>query len=123
MFKPTFPLVSSLTSARMRRAEAAAFVLAFSLVVSSNAMGQNSGADVYKAKCQMCHGADLKGNTPGGKMTHALPLDTPEVMKKTDADLTATTKNGENKMPAFAAKLSDAQIKEVIAYIRTLQKR
>ncbi len=123
MFKPTFPLVSSLTSARMRRAEAAAFVLAFSLVVSSNAMGQNSGADVYKAKCQMCHGADLKGNTPGGKMTHALPLDTPEVMKKTDADLTATTKNGKNKMPAFAAKLSDAQIKEVIAYIRTLQKR
>lgn len=123
MFKPTFPLVSSLTSARMRRAVSAAMVLGAGLAVSCAAMGQNSGADVYKAKCQMCHGADLKGNTPGGKMTHALPLDTPEVMKKTDADLTATTKNGKNKMPAFAAKLSDAQIKEVIAYIRTLQKR
>ncbi len=94
------------------------------LVVGSyNAQGQSSGADVYNAKCKMCHGADLKGNTPGGKMTHAQPLDSPEVMKKSDADLIATTRNGKNKMPAFAAKLSDPQIKAVIAYIRTLQKK
>ena len=102
----------------------ATLVLALAAAFSAlPARAQSSGADVYKAKCQMCHGADLKGNTPGGKMTHAQPLDSPEVIRKSDADLIATTKNGKNKMPAFAAKLSDAQIHSVIAYIRTLQKK
>ena len=87
------------------------------------AQGQSSGVDVYNAKCKICHGADLKGDTPGGKMTHAQPLDSPEAVKKSDADMIATTRNGKNKMPAFAAKLSDPQIKAVIAYIRTLQKK
>ena len=97
-------------------------LLALALCATS-ARAQSSGADVYQSKCKMCHGADLKGNTPGGKMTHAQPLDTPEVIKKTDADLIATTKKGKNKMPEFATKLSDAQINSVIAYIRTLQKK
>lgn len=109
------------SSRRMRLATMAALALLF--VGSACAQGQSSGADVYNAKCKMCHGADLKGNTPGGKMTHAQPLDSPEVVKKSDADLIATTRNGKNKMPAFAAKLSDPQIKAVIAYIRTLQKK
>ncbi len=101
-----------------------AFVLTVAAALSTlPSQAQSSGADVYKAKCQMCHGADLKGNTPGGRMTHAQPLDTPEVIKKSDANLIATTKNGKNKMPAFAAKLSDAQITSVIAYIRALQKK
>ena len=26
-----------------------------------------SGADIYKSKCQMCHAADGSGNTPAGK--------------------------------------------------------
>ena len=89
----------------------------------ASGLAQSSGADVYAAKCRMCHGVDLKGDTPGGRMTHAKPLDTPEVIRKSDADLIATTKTGKNKMPAFASKLSDAQIKSVIAYIRTLQKK
>jgi cytochrome c551 len=102
---------------------AVALALLCTLACASAALAESSGADIYKSKCQMCHGADLKGNTPGGKMTHTQPLDTPEVIAKTDADLTATTKNGRKKMPAFASKLSDAQIHSVIAYIRTLQKK
>jgi mono/diheme cytochrome c family protein len=39
-----------------------------------------------------------------------------------DDDLIAVTTNGKNKMPAYKGKLTDAQIKEVIAYIHTLQK-
>ncbi len=100
------------------------FLALLALVLcAATAQAQSYGADIYQSKCKMCHGVDLKGNTPGGKMTHAQPLDTPEVIKKTDADLIATTKKGKNKMPEFATKLSDAQISSVIAYIRTLQKK
>jgi mono/diheme cytochrome c family protein len=37
--------------------------------------------------------------------------------------LIATTKKGKGKIPEFGTKLSDSQIKEVIAYVRTLQKK
>jgi cytochrome c6 len=91
--------------------------------VAAPAFAQTSGADVYKAKCQMCHAADGSGDTPAGKAMKAMPLTSPEVVKKSDSELIAVTKDGKGKMPAYASKLSDSQIKEVIAYIRTLQKK
>ena len=44
------------------------------------------------------------------------------MVKASDAQFIASTKNGKNKMPAYNGKLTDAQIKDVVAYIRTLQK-
>ena len=52
----------------------------------------------------------------------AHPFNSPDVLKESDADLIAVIKNGKNKMPAFAGKLTDAQITDVVAYIHTLQK-
>jgi cytochrome c6 len=92
------------------------------LTVSTMGFAQTSGADIYKSKCQMCHAADGSGNTPAGKSTKARPFNSPEVMKLSDEDLINVTKNGHAKMPAFAGKLTDAQIKDVIAHIHTLQK-
>lgn len=82
-----------------------------------------SGADTYKSKCQMCHAADGSGDTPAGKSTKARPFTDPDVMKMSDDDLIAITKNGHGKMPAYAGKLTDPQIKDVVAHIRTLQKK
>jgi cytochrome c6 len=62
------------------------------------------------------------GNTPAGKAMKARPFNAPDVLKESDADLTAVIKNGKNKMPAFTGKLTDPQIADVVAYIRTLQK-
>jgi cytochrome c6 len=81
-----------------------------------------AGADTYKAKCQMCHAADGSGNTPAGKAMKALPLNSPDLIKASDADLIAATTNGKGKMPAYGTKLSAAEIKSSIAYVRTLQK-
>ena len=89
----------------------------------SSALAQESGADIYKSKCQMCHAADGSGDTPAGKSMKATPLNSGDAVKASDADLIAVTKNGRNKMPAFAGKLTDAQITDVIAHIRTLQKK
>ena len=93
------------------------------LASSTLSLAQGSGEDTYKAKCQMCHAADGTGNTPAGKAMKALPFHSPDILKEPDAALTAAIKNGKGKMPAFAGKLTDAQITDVVAYIHTLQKK
>jgi mono/diheme cytochrome c family protein len=81
-----------------------------------------AGADTYKAKCMMCHGADGTGSTPAGKAMGALPFKTAALVKASDADLIAATTNGKGKMPAYKSQLTAPQIAGVISYIRTLQK-
>lgn len=85
-------------------------------------MAQNNGADIYKAKCQMCHGPDGTSNTPAGRAIKAASFKSPALVKASDADLIASVKNGKGKMPAYAGKLTDEQIKAAVAYIRTLQR-
>lgn len=93
------------------------------LMTLTTASAQTTGADVYKSKCQMCHGPDGRANTPAGKMMKAIPFDSPALVKKTNAELIKATEDGKGHMPAYKGKLTDAQIKNVIAYIRTLQKK
>ncbi|HEV2579005.1 MAG TPA: cytochrome c [Acidobacteriaceae bacterium] len=92
------------------------------LMGSSTCLAQ-SAAEIYVAKCQMCHGADGSADTPAGKALKARPVKSPDFLKESDADLIAIIKNGKNKMPAFAGKLTDSQIAEVVAYVHTLQKK
>jgi len=94
-----------------------------SLFIAGTLSFAQSGADTYKSKCQMCHGADGTGDTPAGKSTKVRSFSSPEVLKMSDDDLIAVTTNGKNKMPAYKGKLTDAQIKDLIAYIHTLQKK
>jgi mono/diheme cytochrome c family protein len=99
---------------------AAAMLLAFSIAAPVSA--QTSGAATYKAKCAMCHGTDGLAATPMAKSMKILSFKAPEMVKASDAQLIASTANGKNKMPAYKGKLTDAQIKDVVAYIRTIQK-
>jgi len=77
------------------------------------------GAATYKAKCAMCHGPDGSKENPAMNMK---ALSGPDVQKKTDAQLIESTTKGVGKMPGYAGKLSDDEIKATIAYIRTLKK-
>ena len=92
------------------------------VLTQKSAFSQTSGADTYKSKCAMCHGADGLGETPAGKMMKTPSFKSPESVKATDSEMIEVTKNGKAKMTAFKDKLTDAQIKDVVAYIRTLQK-
>jgi mono/diheme cytochrome c family protein len=75
-----------------------------------------SAADTYKAKCAMCHGADGSKSMMGAK-----PLNGAEVQKMSDADLNAAITDGKGKMPAYKGKLTDAQIGDLVKFIRTLK--
>ena len=95
--------------------------LALALAMPAISVAQGSGADLFKAKCAMCHGADGSASTGMGKSMGLKPLGSPEVQKMSDADLTALITNGKGKMPAAKGKLTDAEISSVVKYVRTLK--
>ena len=85
-------------------------------VGSTQAVAQDAAA-TYKAKCAMCHGADGKGGKMGTR-----DFASAEVKAETDAQLTDIITKGKGKMPAYSGKLKDTEIKDLVAYIRTLAK-
>jgi cytochrome c6 len=97
-------------------------VLAAGLALCSTSAAADDAAATYKAKCAMCHGADGKGDTPVGKKMGIRDFTSPEVQKMSDDELIAVTTKGKNKMPAYENKLSAAQIKDLVTYIRQLAK-
>lgn len=102
---------------------ATAILLVFALLMLINPAGRaDDTAALYQSKCKMCHGDDGSGNTPTGKAMKVTDLRSEEIQKKTDAQLIESTANGKNKMPAFKGKLTDAQIKNSVAYFRSLAK-
>jgi mono/diheme cytochrome c family protein len=86
------------------------------------AVAQNSGADIYKAKCQSCHGAEGTPNPGIAKAMGVKPVSDPSVKSLSEAQMITDTTNGKAKMPAFKGKLTDAQIKASVDYFRSLAK-
>jgi mono/diheme cytochrome c family protein len=78
--------------------------------------------------CAQCHGKDGKANTKMGKVLNAKDLTDPKVQAAfTDAKATQSIKegvkqNGKTTMKAFGGKLTDDEIKALVAYVRTLKK-
>jgi cytochrome c6 len=81
---------------------------------------QATGADTFKSKCATCHGADGSGTTPMGQKMKVRDLRSPEVQKQTDEELTAAIKNGRPPMPAYGKSLASADIRQLVAYLRSI---
>jgi mono/diheme cytochrome c family protein len=81
-----------------------------------------AGAATFKTKCVLCHGADGAGSTPLGKQLQAANLRSKEVQKRSDAELHKIVHDGEANMPPFGEQLTDAEIDQVIQYVRELAK-
>lgn len=83
---------------------------------------------LWDANCAQCHGKDGKADTKMGKTLQAKDLTDPKVQAEfTDAKATESIKNGvkqngKTTMKAFGGKLSDDEIKALVAYVRTLKK-
>jgi len=91
-------------------------------IMAASTMAIAQGADVYKTKCQSCHGAT---GVPSAGMAKAMglkPVTDPAVKGMSEDKMIAVTTNGEGKMPAFKGKLTDAQIKDAVTYYRSLMK-
>jgi len=92
------------------------------LVAGAVGFAQSSGEAVYKAKCQSCHGAEGMPNPGIAKAMGVKPANDSAVKSQSEAQMIAVTTNGKGKMPAFKGKLTDAQIKDSVAYFRTFAK-
>jgi mono/diheme cytochrome c family protein len=90
----------------------------FGLAPSVGAADDAAGAQTYKSNCVVCHGADGTG-TPTGKSLMAPDLHSDAVQKMTVAQMTTQVSDGKNNMPPFKSTLSEDQIKDVVAYVRT----
>lgn len=93
------------------------------------------GEKLYLQHCAACHGAKLEGQPawqkrlPNGRMPAPPHDDSGHTWHHPDEVLFGITKQGlvppyapagyESDMPAFAGKLSDAEIRAVLAYIRS----
>jgi cytochrome c6 len=89
----------------------------------ASAWAEPPAAGVYKTKCAACHGAVGDASTPAGKALKVPSFTSEAVLKDTDADMLAIAKNGKGKMPAWHDKLSEDQLKDLIAFIHTMQKK
>jgi cytochrome c len=80
------------------------------------------GKDVFDQKCAMCHFADsdAKKIGPGLKGIGKRGTFTVNNNKVTDDSLKTWIENGDSLMPPFKDVLDDAQIRDVIAYVKTL---
>jgi cytochrome c6 len=96
-------------------------VLASVISIASVASFAQSGEALYKSNCASCHGAT---GTPSPGMAKAMnikPASDPDMKKLTAEEDFDSVKNGKGKMKPFSGKLTDAQIKDVVAYFRSLK--
>ncbi len=93
------------------------------VVICSVAMAQDAakapGAEIFKSKCVLCHGADGSGNTPLGKQLQAANLRSKEAQKLSNDEMHKIIHDGQANMPPFEDKLTDDEIDQVIQYVRT----
>jgi cbb3-type cytochrome c oxidase subunit III len=101
------------------------FCLSFAMVLAAGtvlAQDAADGAAIYKKRCSMCHGAEGKGFS-----ANKTPDFTSEAWHKAHSDevVTEVIKNGKKgtAMPAFSGKLSDDEIKAVVAHVRSFCKK
>ena len=80
------------------------------------------GKEVFEKKCAMCHFADndAKKIGPGLKGISKRGTFTVNGNKVTTQALTSWIENGDSLMPGMKEVLEPAQIKDVVAYVKTL---
>ena len=80
------------------------------------------GRELYKQNCTICHKEDGTGGkmTIEGKTINPDDLTSDKIKKFTDEKIEGYIVNGvvDEGMPAFKDKLTEAQIREVVSYVR-----
>ena len=107
----------------------AILTIAVSLLVASAFSLRAADAKAnWDANCVQCHGKTGAADTKMGKQLNAKDLTDPKVQaafsdsKATESIKNGVKENGKTTMKAFAGKLTDDEIKALVAYVRTLKK-
>ena len=83
-----------------------------------------TGESIYKQHCLRCHGEKLDGNGPDAPDLIVRPanLQSTQSRTKTDWELLVALSNGVlfSPMHSYRGKLTDAQMLDVLSYIRSM---
>lgn len=99
----------------------------FADAVSANNV--ENGKVLYQAYCTQCHGINGDGWGVNAASMDVLPkdhTDTKEMITRTDEDIFIAIKEGgkavskSNLMPNWDVNMSDAEIRDLVSYVRTL---
>ena len=82
---------------------------------SSGAAFAADARALWAHHCASCHGKDGSGNTAMGKKLGV--KDYTKEQSFSDAEAANVIKNGKGKMKAYKGKLSDADVKALVAYV------
>ncbi len=74
------------------------------------------GSKIYNQHCANCHGASGVSNIPG-----VADFSRGEGLFKSDIELLKLLQEGVGMMPAYRGRLSEQEMLDVIAYMRTLR--
>ena len=90
----------------------------------ANAADAAAGKEVFRSKCQSCHGEEGQGKAALEKMLKVKmdPLGSADVQSQTDEELAKIITTGRGKMPPVR-NLSKTEVDNVIAFVRTLGKK
>ena len=88
-------------------------------LASAVSFAQSTGDATYKAKCASCHGPAGTPSAGMAKMMGIKPVSDPTIKALTDEQMVTTVKDGKGKMKPIPG-LTDAQIKDVVAFYRGL---
>lgn len=95
-------------------------VLTAAVSLAGSVAFADSGEATYKAKCASCHGSSGTPSPGMAKMLGVKPVSDPSVKSMSVSEMEAVVKNGKGKMKPIAG-LTDAQIKDVVTYFRSLK--
>jgi cytochrome c6 len=91
-------------------------LVTFFMACSATQAGDiKKGRQLYGSYCAICHGP-----TGRSTMAGAPNFDRGEGLMRPDSDLQASIRSGKNACPAFRGILSDREILDVVAFLRTL---
>src|SRR5262245_30028006 len=99
-----------------------------SVIIMAGSLTAGEVQENWKKHCATCHGADGKGDTKMGKKLDVKDYTDPKVQAgMKDEDMIQITKEGKKeggktKMNGFKDKLSDDEIKALVAHIRSFKK-
>ena len=99
------------------------FATAMARKVAALSTTAGDARSVYNAKCASCHGRDGRATSMHARHEKARDLTTGEWQDSvSDERIYNSISNGKGKMPAFKKKLSEAQIDELVNYVRRLRR-
>ncbi len=98
-----------------RRAALLALLLSAAIGSATHAADTNNGGGLYAKHCIACHGGPGVGAAPGSpSFQHGQGL------ARADLTLMQVVRRGKNAMPAYQGVLTNRELLDVIAYMRTL---